>query len=150
MVHPIYIFINISFGSKGTGSSSQWSDSASKLPISQKWEKVASSPSSSYPSMSFPENSDHPSPDRTQPRPLAPRPLSTTLAIFDSSLSTRARVSALLSSLAINLLLPFVNGVMLGFGEIFAKSVIGWFGWKLPGPVVTNVGIGVSRLRRPN
>jgi hypothetical protein len=54
-------------------------------------------------------------------------------------------VSALLSSLAINLLLPFVNGVMLGFGEIFAKNVVmGWFGWKIPGTVAGNVGVGIK------
>jgi Outer membrane protein TOM13 len=69
-----------------------------------------------------------------------------TLAIFDSTLSTRTRVKALFSSLAINMLLPFVNGVMLGFGEIFAKNVIiGWLGWKVPGSdsVATTTGIGV-------
>jgi hypothetical protein len=43
--------------------------------------------------------------------------------------------------------LPFVNGVMLGFGEIFAKTVIvGWLGW---GPTVaTNVGLGVRSGNR--
>jgi Outer membrane protein TOM13 len=66
---------------------------------------------------------------------------STTLAVFDDTLPVRSRFLALLSSLSINLFLPFVNGVMLGFGEIFAKTVIvGWFGW---GPAVaTNVGLG--------
>lgn len=55
---------------------------------------------------------------------------------------------ALFSSLAINLALPFVNGVMLGFGEIFAKNVImGWLGWNAgaPGSVATNAGIGVKK-----
>lgn len=29
-----------------------------------------------------------------------------------------------------NIGLPFINGVMLGFGEIFAKEVlVVWFGW---------------------
>jgi hypothetical protein len=53
----------------------------------------------------------------------------------------------LFSSLSINMFLPFVNGVMLGFGEIFAKTVIvGWLGW---GPtVVTNVGLGTSSQNR--
>ena len=51
-------------------------------------------------------------------------------AIFDSSLSTKTRVIALMGSLTINLLLPFINGVMMGFGEIFAENVL-WkrFGW---------------------
>jgi len=40
-------------------------------------------------------------------------------------------VVALLGSLTINLVLPFVNGVMLGFGEIFAENVLfSYFGWK--------------------
>ena len=65
-----------------------------------------------------------------------------TAAIFNSGLSTKTRVLAVLSSLAINMLLPFVNGVMLGFGEIFAKEVvIGWFGWKKPGSTAANVGV---------
>lgn len=58
-----------------------------------------------------------------------PRPPAST-AIFDSSLSTKTRVVALLGSLTINLLLPFINGVMMGFGEIYAENVLWkWFGW---------------------
>lgn len=35
--------------------------------------------------------------------------------------------------------LPFVNGVMLGFGELVAKEIIApWFGWR---PAVTRVGL---------
>lgn len=57
-----------------------------------------------------------------------------TLSVFDATLSPKTRALALLSSVAINVLLPFVNGVMLGFGEIFAKNVIvTWLGWKVPG-----------------
>ena len=122
------------------------SSEAGKLSISQKWENATASPTASFPSMSFPENSRIPSPDPSHPPALPAPPLSATLAIFDKSLSTRARVSAVFSSLAVNMLLPFVNGVMLGFGEIFAKTVVvGWFGWKIPGSVVTNVGVGGSR-----
>jgi hypothetical protein len=53
----------------------------------------------------------------------------------------------LVSSLSINMLLPFVNGVMLGFGEIFAKTVIvEWLGW---GPkVATNLGLGIPSRNR--
>lgn len=126
----------------------------SKLSISQKWETVPTSPTSSFPSMSFPDHSNIPSPEprnsTRHPGNQAP-PQSATIAIFDTSLSVRARMSVLLSSLAINMLLPFINGVMLGFGELFAKNVvIAWFGWKIPGSVVTNVGIGRSRAWRPN
>ncbi|EMD34100.1 hypothetical protein CERSUDRAFT_117605 [Gelatoporia subvermispora B] len=73
---------------------------------------------------------------------------SATLAIFDGTLSTGARARALLASVAINLLLPFVNGVMLGFGEIFAKNVlVRWLGWRSPGAVVANLGLGTSKER---
>jgi len=122
------------------------------------WEHVPSQ-LASFPSTTFPdrshnhtppnEDSHHSSNTHTTPRKPEP-PLSATLAIFDTTLSTRSRVSALTASLAINLLLPFVNGVMLGFGEIFAKNVvIGWLGWKLPAdlprPVIANVGLGMPK-----
>ncbi len=70
--------------------------------------------------------------------------MSATLAIFDPSLSPQTRVKALFSSLAINLLLPFINGVMLGFGEIFAKNIV--LEWWRPGSTVTQTGI--RRRRR--
>ncbi|QRV75389.1 hypothetical protein RhiJN_03404 [Ceratobasidium sp. AG-Ba] len=76
-------------------------------------------------------------------------PPSLTLTVFDSNASTRTRVVALVSSLAINMLLPFINGVMLGFGEIFARNVVGpWFGW--PKPVASSVGVraGPPRSKR--
>lgn len=119
---------------------------------SPNWENLPSSPTSSFPSMSFPEPSRPHSPEHTHPPRAAPAaaasaapPLaaaSATLAVFDDTLPKRTRVWALITSLSVNMLLPFVNGVMLGFGEIFAKTVIvGWLGW---GPAVaTNVGLGV-------
>jgi len=78
---------------------------------------------------SHPGHSHHPQdlPHPAYPPRAAP---STSLALFDSSLSLRTRALALLASLAVNVALPFVNGVMLGFGEIFAKEVlVGWFGF---------------------
>ena len=120
-----------------------------------KWEDIHSSDpdslASSYPSLSFP--SDPHSPSSSAPHALpphahhhhhghphphgpehAPEPRreapSTTQAVFDTSLSPRTRVLALVASLAVNIGLPFINGVMLGFGEIFAKEVlVVWFGW---------------------
>jgi hypothetical protein len=70
-----------------------------------------------------------------------------TLAVFDPTLPGSTRFWALCSSLSINFLLPFVNGVMLGFGEIFAKTVIvEWLGW---GPsVAANVGLGIRSQNR--
>ena len=109
---------------------------------SQKWEDVPSV-TSSFPSMSFPDHIETSPPSRPQPAPQQV-PTSATLAIFDDTLSTRTRLMALVSSLAVNLLIPFVNGVMLGFGEIVAKDVImGWLGWKpsSSGSSVTNVGL---------
>jgi len=101
--------------------------------------------------MSFPDHIETPPLSRPQYTPQQP-PTSATLAIFDDSLSTRTRLVAFVSSLAVNLLLPFVNGVMLGFGEIVAKDVImGWLGWKASGPgsSATNMGLrGSSREQR--
>ncbi|CAO3632052.1 unnamed protein product [Mucor fragilis] len=48
----------------------------------------------------------------------------------------------ILKATAINFVLPFFNGVMLGFGEILANEVIfkyGWFGYSRP-----TVGIHAS------
>ncbi|KAH9003001.1 hypothetical protein EDB86DRAFT_3063026 [Lactarius hatsudake] len=115
---------------------------------SPNWENVPSSPTSSFPSMSFPEPSRPHSPEHTThvsrvaaPAPAPPAAASATLAVFDDTLPKHKRVLALITSLSVNMLLPFVNGVMLGFGEIFAKTVVvGWLGW---GPAVaTNVGLG--------
>jgi hypothetical protein len=39
-------------------------------------------------------------------------------------------VLSLLRTTAINLILPFINGVMLGFGEIFAHELAFRWGWK--------------------
>lgn len=110
---------------------------------SPNWEHVSSSPTSSFPSMSFPEPSRPHSPAPRAAATAAPPPAaSATLAVFDDSLPKGTRVWALITSLSVNMFLPFVNGVMLGFGEIFAKTVVvGWLGW---GPAVaTNVGLGV-------
>jgi hypothetical protein len=127
---------------------------------SQKWSDIPSDLTSSYPSLSFPSASRPPSPTHRRHQPPTTHhdeslqdtpalPPSATLAIFDSSLPTRTRLGALASSLAINFLLPFVNGVMLGFGEIFAKNVIlGWLGWKIPGSGVANVGMKSTQRRR--
>lgn len=111
---------------------------------SQKWEDVPSV-TSSFPSMSFPEHGEQSPPHDRRVTPQSV-PISLTSAIFDTSLSTRTRLTAFFSSLAVNLLLPFVNGVMLGFGEIFAKNVLmDWLGHLKPGSVATAVGIRGSK-----
>jgi len=44
-------------------------------------------------------------------------------------LYTPPTVWSLMRGAAINLLLPFVNGLMLGFGELFANELAFRFGW---------------------
>ncbi|KZT53248.1 hypothetical protein CALCODRAFT_56245 [Calocera cornea HHB12733] len=70
-------------------------------------------------------------------------PKSLALSVFSPGLPWRARLIALAGTLAINLALPFLNGIMLGFGEIFAKNYIAvWIGWsKRPKGAVTAVGV---------
>ncbi|PVF98071.1 hypothetical protein CPB86DRAFT_392705 [Serendipita vermifera] len=129
---------------------------------SQGWENVPSdSLTSSYPSINFPplegdatndpsrsRRHQHDSSHREGPVLALPSvaPPSVTLSVFDSSLSRRARLLALASSLAINLLLPFINGVMLGFGEIAAKSIFNWGGWSSVAGAL-GLGSGSSRSR---
>ncbi|TFK87983.1 hypothetical protein K466DRAFT_585942 [Polyporus arcularius HHB13444] len=137
-----------------------------------KWDSMTSSLTSSFPSMSFPSDPHSPI-SSTAPRDLPhhhgqphshaaghshghthshhhrqhDEPQRTaSLSVFDSSLSPKTRTLALLSSLAINVLLPFVNGVMLGFGEIFAKNVVGWLGWKAPGTASASTSRGPGRV----
>ena len=48
---------------------------------------------------------------------------------------------SLLRGAAINLLLPFVNGLMLGFGELFAHEAafrLGWSGTKVLPPLISD------------
>jgi hypothetical protein len=82
-------------------------------------------------------------------------PISATLSVLNTSLPVKTRAFALFSSLAINFFLPFLNGVMLGFGEIFAKEVVaGWIGWKPLGaprrsaPTAVGVGVPLPNERR--
>ncbi|KAL0567394.1 hypothetical protein V5O48_014598 [Marasmius crinis-equi] len=118
------------------------------------WEDLPSELTSSYPSMSFPSDEQSSPPEHHKASSSqAPRPpLTATAAVFDTSLTTGTRVKALCASLAINLLLPFVNGVMLGFGEIFAKNVVlRWLGWNTygpPGSVASSLGLGSNRRQR--
>ncbi|KAL1738926.1 hypothetical protein HDZ31DRAFT_69478 [Schizophyllum fasciatum] len=107
---------------------------------SQKWENVPSDLTSSYPSMTFPELHT----DTSSPEPREVQVRSASLDVFNASLPPQSRAVALFSALAINLFLPFVNGVMLGFGELFAKNVVfKWFGWapSAPGSTAANAGL---------
>jgi hypothetical protein len=80
-------------------------------------------------------------------------PPSLTLALFSSKyLPLRRRVLLGFACLGINILLPFVGGMMAGFGEITAKSVQAamrdaWFGTR-GGGSVAEVGLGTRSLER--
>ncbi|GAA5869220.1 hypothetical protein JCM16303_000396 [Sporobolomyces ruberrimus] len=57
------------------------------------------------------------------------------------------KIWAIIASVAINVGLPFVNGVMLGFGELFARNVLGVrFGW----PLHNNTSTTASASSRAN
>jgi hypothetical protein len=138
---------------------------------SPRWEDVPSDPSdlaSSFPSLSFPDatpehskhasgsgsgsgenaHHDHERHDHEHRHHYgAHAESSATRAVFDGALSTRTRLWALVGALGINLLLPFVNGVMLGAGEIFARDVLmGWLGWTR-GTGTTGAGLRWRRWR---
>lgn len=65
-------------------------------------------------------NSQNQNQNQNQNQPPA-QPPSLTLSLFTSPSSLS--VSRVVAVLGINLVLPFINGVMLGFGEIFAREV---------------------------
>lgn len=90
----------------------------------------------------------HSSPNAPASQSARPSPPSMTLSIFNTSLPIRTRAIAFVSALTINMFLPFVNGVMLGFGEIFARSVIApLFGWRGPASVAS-VGLGAADKKK--
>lgn len=155
---------NITIQTESESQHSRKTTSEADDAASKQWEHVdPSSLASSLPSMSFPEDPASTQNQTQTPAPPAPAPPTSTLApnlvpssatlsILNPSLSPSTRLKALFSSLAINLLLPFVNGVMLGFGEIFAKNVVGaWLGWNIGavGPSGrTAAQVGVRKGRR--
>ncbi|WVO12505.1 hypothetical protein L204_100105 [Cryptococcus depauperatus] len=96
---------------------------------SQAWEEISGQSSGSGEKVSSPRstNSDDlvkvPSPQKTPNVPLPPtQPPSLTLTLFTNAKSLS--ISRVFAVVGINLVLPFINGVMLGFGEIFAREVV--------------------------
>ncbi|ORY26721.1 hypothetical protein BCR39DRAFT_252725 [Naematelia encephala] len=89
---------------------------------------ISSGPDNSSAGPSGGQNNDGPP---TQPPSL-------TLSVF--TMPSHLTFSRVVAVLGINLVLPFINGVMLGFGEIFAREVVrvgqiwyrdsGIFGWR--------------------
>ena len=122
---------------------------------SQKWETISDPMTSSYPSLSYPQSTAPGSPQRPQLQPIVEGergehkelPPSTIPSILDTTISKKTRGYIILSSIAINLFLPFLNGVMLGFGEIFAKNVlVTWIGWKnTKGSASVAGGVGMRK-----
>ncbi|WFD33813.1 hypothetical protein MCUN1_000633 [Malassezia cuniculi] len=48
----------------------------------------------------------------------------TLAAIWSPGLTWRRRAMLITAALAVNIGLPFINGIMLGFGEIFARAFL--------------------------
>lgn len=62
-----------------------------------------------------------PPPPSSRPRPPTG---SLTLSIFTPGISPRRRLSLFASSIVVNVCMPFVNGIMVGTGEIVARAVV--------------------------
>lgn len=78
------------------------------------------------------ESSSSPPPPPPPAEDAVPN-LTMTLYTVWNSTSWAQRIPAIVASVAINFGLPFINGVMLGFGELFAKNVIATrLGWSSP------------------
>lgn len=75
-------------------------------------------------SPSYDSNDAANKPSRPGTMPTRPPTGSLSLSIFTSGISMTRRLSLLASSLFVNAGLPFVNGVMLGTGEIVARAVV--------------------------
>jgi len=84
--------------------------------------------------------------DSPPPPEMTPSGSLTVAAFSPSSGMPVARRAALIASaLAINLGLPFVNGVMLGFGEIVARTFLApWIGVVLGPLMPTRFGFGAN------
>ncbi|WWC91619.1 uncharacterized protein L201_006565 [Kwoniella dendrophila CBS 6074] len=99
-------------GSQPSGSSGSGSGSGEEVSRPQSNSEESENDLVNIPSSS--SNKDKPSQPPSQPPSL-------TLSLFNPSQLTVKRVLAVIG---INLFLPFVNGVFLGFGEIFAREVV--------------------------
>lgn len=64
-----------------------------------------------------------PPPPSSSSRPRPPTG-SLTLSIFTPGISPRRRLSLFASSIVVNVCMPFVNGIMVGTGEIVARAVV--------------------------
>ncbi|KAK4565836.1 hypothetical protein LTR86_003685 [Recurvomyces mirabilis] len=85
-----------------------------------------SSSQATFPSSEDSENYDanHSNQDTTSPSGSPPSSSSSPMILYQPP-----TIWSILRGAAINLLLPFVNGLMLGFGELFAHEAAYRLGW---------------------
>ncbi|KAL8811931.1 MAG: hypothetical protein Q9223_007415 [Gallowayella weberi] len=100
--------------------------------------------------MTVPSDSENYSSSNNEPSPSPPSSSSSPLILYSPP-----TFWGLLRGAAINLLLPFVNGLMLGFGELLAHEAafrLGWSGTKIfpSGRTSRSVGPGVEMREDPS
>ncbi|KAI4203573.1 MAG: hypothetical protein LQ350_001763 [Teloschistes chrysophthalmus] len=101
-------------------------------------------------SMTLPSDSENYSSSNNESSPSPPSSSSSPLILYSPP-----TLWGLLRGAAINLLLPFVNGLMLGFGELLAHEAafrLGWSGTKVfpSGRTSRPVGPGVEMREDPS
>ncbi|KAL8648028.1 MAG: hypothetical protein Q9226_006179 [Calogaya cf. arnoldii] len=101
-------------------------------------------------SMTVPSDSENYSSSNNERFPSPPSSSSSPLIVYSPP-----TFWGLLRGAAINLLLPFVNGLMLGFGELLAHEAafrLGWSGTKIfpSGRTSRSVGPGVEMREYPS
>lgn len=122
-------------------------------------EKDGSPPAELDPDQS--DDDKDPAADDEESKPNYPPTGSLTLAAFNpySTIPLSRRLALISGSIFINLGLPFLNGVMLGFGEIFARVVVapalgitgvGWAGDTARAVANWNWGRGKSGSNGPS
>ncbi|CAD6577178.1 MAG: hypothetical protein ASARMPRED_008158 [Alectoria sarmentosa] len=95
-------------------------------------------------SATIPSDSENYSSSQTELSPSPPSSSSSPMILYSPP-----TIWGLLRGAAINILLPFVNGLMLGFGELFAHEAafrLGWSGTKIfpSGRSSRSVGPGIE------
>lgn len=105
-----------------------------KHPRAAAGEKTTRQPASSSPAAPVEHSTESAKDDQPVARASSSssghpqQPPSLTLSLFSGS--GHRSLSRIAAVVGINIVLPFINGVMLGFGEIFAREVIAWTrGW---------------------
>ncbi|KAJ9113883.1 hypothetical protein QFC19_000077 [Naganishia cerealis] len=109
---------------KGAGDASSQKHPQAAAGATQTRQPASSSPSAPVAETSKPTPTEPASASSSSSQGHPQQPPSLTLSLFSGSgHRSLARIAAVVG---INLVLPFINGVMLGFGEIFAREVISW------------------------